>query len=122
MAKTPGHMVYDGRTVSFETDGSVSSGEIVALAGGQTTAMAGDGSSNAIGVVSDKADPDAEAGDKIPVHVTGVVIADVPDGTAAGDSVANDKFDAFSDEGGQFKQHDSSEATLDAGYAAVHLG
>ncbi|ELY91468.1 capsid cement protein [Natrialba taiwanensis] len=123
MAKPAGHAVYDGRTVSFPTDGSVASGEIVALDGsGQASSMAGDGSSNAIGIVSDKANPDAEAGDNIPVHVTGVVIGEVPSGTAAGETVANGKYDTFSDEGGQFKQHDTSSVSLDAGYAAVHLG
>lgn len=123
MAKPPGHAVYDGRTVGFPTDGSVAAGDIVALdVDGQASAMAGDGTSNAVGVVSDQADTDAEAGDQIPIHVTGVVVTAVPSGAAAGDTVANGKFDAFSDEGGQFKQHETTDVSLDAGYAAVHLG
>lgn len=135
MAKPPGAMVHDGRTVQFESGGGVTSGDAVSITGGQLTLSDAD---NMVGIVSDVVEDGHDAGDLIDVHVTGVVVANVQDGTAAGDPLGEpdtataghsagelapgDEFDAFSDEGGQFKQHDSSTASLDAGYAAVHLG
>ena len=113
MVKEAGQTVYDGRTVSFESDGDVSKGDIVELAG---DTVSDHDAGTAIGVVSDQTKDDHEAGDKIPVHVTGVVIAAVPGGTAGGDDVAGE-FVAFSDEGGEFKG-----ASIADGYAAVHLG
>lgn len=136
MVKAPGQMVYDGRTVSFPGDGTATPGDLVSIdANGQVTLSDAD---NSIGILSDQAGETHDAGDDVPVHVTGVVIANVADGTVAGDGLGEpdtataghtagelntgSEYDAFSDEGGQFKQHDTSSASLDAGYAAVHLG
>lgn len=132
-------MVEDGRTVSFPSDGTAGPGDAVSLdANGQVTPTDAD---NSIGVLSDQAPAAHDAGDNVPVHVTGVVVANVAAGAVAGDSLTevdtsvagapaagtlivggDGQMDAFSDEGGQYKQHDTSSASLDAGYAAVHLG
>lgn len=138
MSKPPGAMVNDGRTVQFESGGGVTSGDAVSITNGQLTLTDAD---NMVGIVSDVVEDGHDAGDLIDVHVTGVVVGNVADGAAAGDSLTevdtsvtgapaagtlivggDGQTDAFSDEGGQYKQHDSSAASLDAGYAAVHLG
>lgn len=121
MAKPAGHAVNDGRTVTFPSDGTVVSGDPVSLDVDGVTPYDSATAAAAAGVVSDVVKDDHDAGDNIEVHVTGVVIANVAAGVARGDTVADD-WVAFSDEGGQYKQSDSSDASLDAGTAAVHLG
>lgn len=116
-------MVYDGRTVSFpDANGSLAPGDIVELGADGAIPYDGATATRAVGVVSDQVTPDdVDAGDDIDVHTTGVVVANVASGLARGDTVADD-WTAFSAEGAQFKQHDSSSASLDAGTAAVELG
>lgn len=126
MVKKPGQTIYDGRTVSFTGDGTAEPGDFVALDGDGKVTQAGDGD-NPIGILSDQNDATHDDGDRVTVDVTGVVIGNVATGTAAGEGLdssatagevgAGDKYDAFSDEGGEFKG-----ASIDDGYAAVHLG
>lgn len=126
MVKTAGQTVYDGRTVSYPGDGSAAPGDFVTFDAEGKITQTGD-TDNAVGILSDQAGEAHDDGDNVPVHVTGVVIGNVATGTSAGDPLgasatageagAGDKYDAFSDEGGEFKG-----ANISDGYAAVHLG
>lgn len=114
----PGHAVYQGLTLPKPTDGTVEPGDIVEINGdGQVTEHA---EGEPYGVVSDQAKGVDEEGELIDVHVAGVVITAVPGGTADGDAVAG-IWVADSDEGGRYRQHETVDASLDDGYAAVHL-
>lgn len=133
MAKEPGQMIYDGLGVTLEGDGSPARGDAVAITGGQVTQALDDGTTvnPALGVMTDRNDPASEnaAGDNVSVQLGGVVIANVASGVTAGAQLGasgtnngelaagSDDIFALSDEGGSFKG-----SSLDAGYAAVHLG
>lgn len=132
MVKTAGQEIYDGRTVSFESDGTVSAGDAVMFdANGQLTpALDGD----LVGVAADTVG-DHSAGDRISVHVSGIVVGNVAsgvtadatsgltvgasaDGDNAGELIAGgDEAHAFCDEGGSYRGGD-----IATGYSAVHLG
>lgn len=118
MTKTsPGHAVYSGLTHPFTLGEDAEPGEFATLEDGE--AVVADGEANAIGVFSDQI-AGYDEGDLGDVHLTGVVIAAVDEGTAEGDEVL-DKFDALSDEGASYRMHDTVDKSLDDGYAAVHL-
>lgn len=133
MAKVPGQSVHGGMAVTLAGDGSPARGDAVAIASGQVTQAFDDGTTvnPAVGVMSDTNDPaaDNDAGDNVSVELAGVVIANVASGITAGEQLGasgtnngelaagSDDIFALSDEGGTYQG-----ASLDAGYAAVHLG
>lgn len=122
MAKPAGLAVNDGRTVTFPTnDDTLAPGDIVELGANGLIPYDSATATRAVGVISEAVTAgDFAVGDSLETHVTGVVVTNAA-GVARGDTVADD-WVAFSDDGGQYKQHDSSDASLETGTAAVHLG
>jgi hypothetical protein len=127
MVKVAGQAVYDGRTVTLTGDGTAAPGDFVGINSGKVTTADDTTDTNIIGVVSDQT-PSHSDGDTVEVHVTGVVVGNVASGVAAGVELGtsategeaasgSQDIDTFCAEGGEFKG-----ASIDAGYAAVHLG
>lgn len=130
----PGHAVYSGLTHPFELGPDANPGDFVALVDGVLTPT---DANRSIGILSDQA-AGYDAGDLADVHLSGIVIGNVAAGVTAGDGLGDpdtaggdtageaaaggDRFTAVSDEGGQYRMHETVDKTLDAGYGAVHLG
>ena len=120
MSKQPGQQIYPGNTVGFEGDASeLSAGEWVEFDDGTVVSQS---EGEAVGVVSDQIPRDNQEHLPIPIHIGGVVVAEVTASASAGDT-EHDRH-LLSDEGGAFKQDDEtvSDLSLPDGYAAVNLG
>ena len=128
MVKGPGMAVYDGITITLPGDGTASPGDFVGINGGKVTTADGTTDTNIVGVLSDQNPASHSDGDTVELHITGVVVGNVAGGTAAGVELGasategqagagSEDINTLSAEGGTFKG-----ASLDTGYAAVHLG
>lgn len=101
----------DATTIGYEAAGALSAGDVVAINSGQVTTADDTTDTNAIAVVSSSVDGTVEAGDIVPVHVSGSgVVANVAAGVTAGTELAvsategqlaggSGGFEALSDEG-----------------------
>lgn len=124
-------------TVTYEAGESMDPGDAVGIDSGTLRkANSGDGSTNAIGVVADRAGSDSgtsySSGDEVAVHVNGgAVLANVASGVTAGTELGpsatdgelasgSDGFEALSDEGAAAGLS-TDASNIPTGYAAVKL-
>ena len=100
----------DATTVTYEAGGSLSAGDVVAINAGQLATADGTTDTNPIGVVASTVDGTVAAGDQVPVHIGGAVVANVAGGVSAGTELGTSAtegqlaagsggFEALSDEG-----------------------
>lgn len=130
MPREPGQTIYGyDRRATFESDGTGSPGDFVALTGsGQVTTADGTGNPKFTGVLSNSKDNKEgfAAGDDVSVVIGGVVVANVTDGVTSGDGLGpsatkgaatsgGTSAEAFSGAGGEF------QGPIPAGSAAVNL-
>lgn len=128
MALELGDVVIGGaQTVTLTTDGSADSGDAVAINGGKVTQADSTTDTNVIGVLGANQDDSAD-GDKVAVHIGGVVCAKVASGTSAGTELGASATEGelgagsagiqtLGDEGGVFMGQSAP-----TGGAVVHLG
>lgn len=91
MAKPPGHAVFGGSTVTLEAgNANLEAGMAVAFSGNRVVpASSGSGGASPyIGIAADSVGSNVQKGDKVAIHVAGVIVGATTSGVSSGNDLA----------------------------------